>query len=104
MANVRATWVLPVVRESGGPLDPSEISSAVVEVSADGGASWGGLGSIPPSDPQTALLENPAPGSWMFRITILDTDGRSSSLLDGVIMVPDETAPGPATDLVLTLE
>lgn len=102
--NIRGTWVLPTVRDSGGPLPITEIDRTDIEVSLDAGATWTPLISVASGNTQEFFLPDAAPGQWDFRGVVFDTAGRFSPPVGGSVVVPDETAPGPITDLNITLE
>jgi hypothetical protein len=99
MANVKVSWVLPTTRASGKPLAVSDIDSVLIEQSADGGANYVELATLPPS-----VLEVDAtdlePGDWFFRGTVFDRAGRASKPVVQSIAIADNTPP---SELALTL-
>lgn len=100
MASILLKWTLPTVRTSGRPLPIEEIDQALIEISADGGASFGVLGQFKPGD-QEVLVPDTEPGTWYFRGTVFDTNGRASAPVVSapveVPLPPDTTPPGVLT-------
>lgn len=103
MKNATVTWDLPTTRESGGPLPVEEIAGVDVSMSADLGANWTSLGRVAPADVQEMSVNDLAPGDWIFRMTVIDTDGRPSSDVDHPFKIADETAPSPVTNTAVDL-
>lgn len=103
MANVRVKWTLPTTRQSGLPLQVSDIAAVEIAQSADGGASFGVIDVLPPTTLET-VVQDLEPGEWFFRGVVVDKAGRRSDPKSGSVVVPDETPPGQLLTLVLTLE
>jgi hypothetical protein len=99
MANVKVSWTLPTVRESGKPLAVSDIKEVRLFLSADGGANYGELSSYPPSVLETVVTEL-EPGEWFFRGVVIDTKDRAGAPDTKGIVIEDPTPPGA---LVLNL-
>lgn len=101
MANVKVTWVLPTVRESGKPLAVTDIKHVLIEASADAGANYGLLDSFPPDVLETTVTEL-EPGEWFFRGTVVDTKNRAGAPVAESIVIEDLSPPGAlALDLAL---
>lgn len=102
--NVTVAWVLPLTRQGGGPLPLSEIAHTQVELSADGGDNFGLLVQVPPNGIQQAFVPDLEIGQWIFRITVVDTDGRSGTPYLEDVTVADDTPPNGVTDVTVTQE
>lgn len=101
MANVKVRWVLPTVRQSGRPLDISQIAGAEIAISADAGATFSVDGVYPPDVTETVFSELEA-GDWLFRCVVIDTAGRRSNPALGGITIADESPPGePVIEVTL---
>jgi hypothetical protein len=98
MNNAKVTWDLPTTRESGGPLPVEEIAGVDVSMSADLGANWTALGRVEPSELQEMSINDLAPGDWIFRMVVRDTDDRPSTEVDAPFKIEDETAPSGVTN------
>ena len=92
MATVRLNWTLPTKRTSGFPLSPDEIKHTVVEMSADGGANWVGIGQFPNNVLTTDVTEL-EPGNWFFRGFVVDTNGKASAVKAASVLIPDTSPP-----------
>jgi hypothetical protein len=101
--NVTITWDLPTTRTSGFPLDVIDIEHTRVALSADGGTSFGTVGTRLPTDPQEFLLGDVDIGDWLVRLTVVDTEARESSPVDTAFNVPDETPPGSVLNVNITM-
>lgn len=93
MANVKVSWTLPTVRESGKPLAIGDIKAVLLSLSADGGANYGQLDSFPPSVLETVVTEL-EPGEWFFRGVVVDTKDRVGAPDTKSIVIEDQTPPG----------
>jgi len=102
VANVRVTFDYPTTRKSGRPLSPSDIQHVRLMLSADGGASYATVATLPPPTREYTQTEL-EPGSWGFRAVCVDTAGRESDPTDGSISIADETAPGAVLNLTLAV-
>ena len=102
MKTARITWNLPTVRASGGPLTVQELSGVRVEFSADQGANFVELITIPATDPQEHLIPDLEDGTWMVRLTVIDTDTQESLPVDTPFTI-DSSAPGVVTNVVVQL-
>lgn len=96
--NVTLNWALPTTRESGKPLALADIQHVVVDVSADGGASWALIGTFPPSVLSTQLTDLDF-GTWQFRGVVVDTKGRPSQPLEATLVNEDTSAPSALVTL-----
>jgi hypothetical protein len=105
MANVRLNWTgaLPTTRESGKPLAPEDIQGVRLELSADGGASFGVFDTYPTVVTE-AVVTDLEPGGWVFRFTVIDTQGRESTPLDVAATVEDRSNPSPLTSVDVSVE
>ena len=101
MANLKVDWVLPTTRKSGKPLDPAQIDSVKIELSADG-TNFGEFGSFAPAI-LSAQINELEPGTWSVRGTVKDTAGLVSAPVVQSIVIPDTTAPSELVSLSLTL-
>ena len=104
--DIVGNWNLPTTRgaPSNRPLPIEEISHTLIEASLDAGATWTELSVVPATDPQTFRVTDAEIGRWDFRGIVVDQNGRTSTPLEGSVEVPDESPPGPITDLTITLE
>lgn len=101
MANVKVTWVLPTVRESGKPLAVEDIKHVLIEASADAGANYGLLDKFLPDVLETVVTEL-EPGEWFFKGVVVDTKDREGKPTVDSIVIEDLSPPGPlALDLAL---
>ena len=98
--NVTLTWDLPIIKESGGPLPPTEIDFTLIEL--DAGAGFGELIQILPTDAQSAFVPDMDPGDWSFRVTVIDTRGVGGVPHVEAFTVVDESPPGTVTNVVVT--
>ncbi len=109
MSNARLTWSLPVVRVGGEALPVTEIEFVEIQMSADGGNNFSGLIQAEP-----ALLEHVvndlAPGTYVFRAIVQDTEGRRSTAAEAVAEVdggglpPVLSAPAAVPDFTVVIE
>lgn len=100
MAKLKISWVLPTTRESGKPLKVEDINHVRVEISADGGANYGLLGTYTP-DILEALVDDLDFGTWTVRGTVVDGKGRESRPVTAAITHEDTSPP---SELQLLLE
>jgi hypothetical protein len=99
MATVRVSWVLPTIRVSGRPIDPSEIDRVDIELAADG-AEFVLIDSFPPDVLTTDVTELEV-GTWRVRGTVVDTAGKPSAAREASITIVDGTPPDALVALVL---
>lgn len=102
MANVNVVWSLPVTRESGKPLNVSDIDRVEIEISADAGANFGLVGKFG-TDVTSTLLEAVDVGDWIVRGTVYDKAGRQSKPLLASFSIADTTPPSALQTLQVTL-
>jgi hypothetical protein len=100
MANLNISWALPTTRESGKPLNPSDILHVRIEISADGGANYGLVGDFPP-DVLNTVVQDVDFGEWTVRGLVADTKGRVSNPVVAQVVNEDTTPP---SELTLVLE
>ncbi len=99
--NATVSWDLPTARESGNPLPPEKISGVILSLSADQGANFTVMDTIPP--PATShLLPDLTDGTWIVRLMVVDTDSRRSSVVDTTFVV-DSSPPGPVENPSIAL-
>lgn len=91
--NVNVAWDLPTTRESGLPLEVDEILHVEVFLSADLGQTFTPINNIEPPTTEITVPDLDV-GDWIFRLVVVDVDGRRSTNVDVNVNVPDETAPG----------
>lgn len=91
--DVTVTWDLPTAREQGGALDPSDIQHVLVELSADGGASYSELNRVLPTEAQQVFVPDLDVGQWHFRLIVVDTLGQSSAPHVELVGVVDDSPP-----------
>lgn len=103
MKNVRIAWELPITRESGLPLDLADIQHVEVSLSADLGANFVVLNTVAPPT-LDLLVPDVDIGDWIFRLVVVDTDGRTSADVDTPVNVPDETNPGSVVNVTVVFE
>ncbi len=89
--NVNVSWVLPTTRESTKPLDPAQIASVELAISADQ-SNWSVYDTFAKEVLSTVVPEVDI-GTWYFRGVVVDTAGKRSAPLVASVVVPDETAP-----------
>ena len=102
MKNATVSWELPITRESGRPLDLADIQGVEVSLSADGGANFAVLNTVAPPDTDLFVPDLEV-GDWVFRLTVVDTNGRRSMDVDELFNIPDETAPGIVSNVQVVL-
>lgn len=90
--NVNVSWVLPTTRESGKPLNLSDIAGVEISLSADN-VNWSPYNTFPPAQANTVIPELEI-GEWFVSGVVVDTAGKRSKPVVASIVVPDETAPG----------
>lgn len=102
--NVTVAWALPTTRTGGAPLPLTEIRHTAVALSADGGSSFVDLPVVLPTATQQAFVPDLEVGEWIFRMTVIDTNGSpSAGHVEGVVVI-DDSPPNDITDVVVTQE
>jgi hypothetical protein len=96
--NVNVAWVYPTTRESTKPLNPADIASVEISLSADN-VNWSAYDTFPNGVLSTVIPELDI-GEWFVRGVVVDTAGKRSKPKVASIVVPDDSAPG---ELQLTL-
>jgi hypothetical protein len=96
---VNVSWVYPTTRESTKPLNPADIASVELSLSADN-VNWSAYDTFPNGVLSTVIPELEI-GEWFVQGVVVDTAGKKSKPVVKSIVVPDETAPG-ALQLTLT--
>ncbi len=102
MKNATVSWDLPTTRESGLPLDPADIQGVEVSLSADGGTTFSVLNTVAPPDTEL-LVPDLEIGDWVFRLAVVDTNGRRSADVDALFNIADETAPSAVVNVQVAL-
>ena len=92
MANVKVVWALPTTRVSGRPLAPADIEKVVIDVSADGGASFAPVGEFTRDILEVDITDLDF-GTWLFRGVVVDTKGRPSAPLTAEFVNEDVSPP-----------
>ncbi len=102
MNDALVRWTLPTTRQSGGPLDPDDISGVEVSISSDNGANYTVADTVEPPilDKQFADL---AFGDWLVRLIVIDTRSVRSGGIVTPFKIPDESPPGDVTDVDIVL-
>jgi hypothetical protein len=104
MARIHISYTLPTTREDGKPLDVSEISHVVVEMSADNGEHFGVIDQIPAPDNEV-VINDIEPGTYIFRFMVVDLqDPPAESTRVEAIAVVRRAPPSPVSDVVVTVE
>jgi hypothetical protein len=101
MANLKVSWVLPTTRTSTKPLNPADIDSVTILLSADGGQNYGKIGDF--SDTLETTITELEPGTWFVQGIVNDILGKSSLPLTRSYNIPDHTPPSALLELTLSL-
>lgn len=96
---VNVNWLLPITRESGKPLDLSQIAAVELSLSVDN-VNFTAYSEFPSTVLSTVIPELEI-GEWFVRGVVRDTAGRKSKPVVKSIVIPDETPPG-TLDLTLS--
>lgn len=102
MSNVRVTWKLPTTRVNGKPLLATDIVSTIVSLSADSGAHFAELARVP-APVVTFLQTELEPGTYVFRLSVVDKGGLLSAGVDGTVTIA-QVAPSTVTDVTVVVE
>jgi hypothetical protein len=102
MARATLNWSLPTTRVNGDALTPGEIAFTDISMSADGGANWAPPIQVPSDAVQTFVVDDLTPGTYLFRATVEDTDGRRSA--DAEVSGSVLAEPAAIADLTVTIE
>ena len=103
MRNVEILWEILPTRNDGSVLDvATEVASVEVSSSSDGGTTFNVLANVVPADPQEHT-ESVAPGDWIFRLVVVDTNGLRSAAHDEPFTVVDEP-PSGVTNVVVRFD
>ena len=106
MSNARLAWTWPTQRVLGEALPLAQIAMFEISMSADGGANFSGLAQVipVPGEPQGEhLVADLAPGTYIFRGIVVDTEDRRSAESE-VTSAPILSAPEPVADFAVTIE
>ncbi len=104
MSNARLTWTWPTNRVLGEALPVAQIQHNEISMSADGGANFSGLAQVVPTGPTDEhLVADLAPGTYIFRSVVVDTEDRNSST-EEVTSEPILSDPNPVADFTVTIE
>jgi hypothetical protein len=103
MSNMRITWTFPTNRVLGEALPLAQIKHAEISMSADGGENFSGVAQVAPEGPTGEhLIADIAPGTYIVRVVVVDTEDRRSAAVDATGGVLSD--PSPVSDLVVTIE
>jgi hypothetical protein len=97
------TWVLPTNRTSGRPLDLNEVAGVDVWFSADLGANFVILGTVPPGNPQTRAIPDLVDGDYIVRLVVRMIGTLGVSLPVDTPFFIDTSAPRVVTAVNVTL-
>lgn len=105
MSNARLAWTWPTNRVLGEALPLAQIQHLEIRMSADGGENFSGLAQVEPAGEPTAehLIADIAPGTYIFRGVIVDTEGRLSDT-EEITSDPVLSNPNPIADFTVTIE
>ena len=106
MSNARLAWTWPTNRVLGEALPLAQIQHNELSMSADGGANFSGLAQVEPvaGEPTAEhLVADLAPGTYMFRSVIVDTEARRSGT-EEITSEPILSDPNPVADFTVTIE
>ena len=102
MTNVVVSFSYPTTKGNGAkPLALSEIASVSVELSADGGTTFGLIGTVVPPD-TTFTQTDLEPGTWVFGLTVNAKSGKSSTRKVATATI-QALAPDEVQNITLTL-
>ena len=102
MGRAVASWSLPTTRDGGAAFDPAtELANSEIRMSADDGVNWTDPALLAPADTQF-VVENLAPGTYLFQLVFIDIDGRRSDAAEATGALVG--APSAATDFSVTIE
>lgn len=102
MARATLNWTLPTTRVNGKTLTPGEIAFTDISMSVDSGANWAPPIQVPSDAVQTFVVDDLTPGTYMFRATVEDTDGRRSA--DAEVAGSVLAEPAAIADLTVVIE
>jgi predicted phage tail protein len=87
-------WALPTKRSDGTALPANEVKESEVALSADNGATWSVLGTVPNNTTQT-FNKDLAPGAYKARVVVIDTLGQRGvpAISDAVVLPAPPAAP-----------
>jgi len=101
MGTVTLNWELNG-RQGGQALNPAN-AWTLVEMSADGGANFVALNTVAGDAAQEAVITELEPGTYQFRLTVLDQmDQSSPPHLEAATINPN--APNAVTNVTVTVE
>ena len=99
--NATVSWELPVVREQGGDLDPTDIEGIEISLAIVGGG-FRVLETVPPTKLNHFIPELEI-GDWEFRLVVIDIVGRRSADVEVPFTVKDDSPPGIVTNSAVKL-
>jgi len=100
MKSILIQWVLPIVRQLGGPLPIEEIRDAEIELSADAGASYSTVGIFQSGVLQTPVADLPFSDQYIVRGRCYDIADQPGNWFEVPFTLGDDSPPG---DLVITI-
>lgn len=96
---ITISWDLPTTRESGNPLELSDIIG--VEVSINAGAGFAPASMVIPTDPQVWVYPDMVDGDYTVRLVVVGIDGNSTPV-DTSVRV-DTSNPSQPTNVQVSL-
>jgi len=96
MSNIRLNWTIPVPTVRQRPLAGIRIDARVSE-----DLPWTELDTVLTD---SFLIQDVAPGTWTFQLTVIDTAGRESRNPATIVVDVDFDDPSDVTDLTFTIE
>lgn len=103
MSTARISWTWPTNRVLGEALPLAQIQHGELSMSADGGENFSGVAQVAPTGPTDEhVITDLAPGTYIFRVVVVDTENRRSVPIDETGGVLSE--PNGVSDLSITIE
>lgn len=102
MKNIIIQWVLPTVRQQGGPLPVEEILHATIELSADAGLSYSpvGVGDYVPAVLEVPVNDLPFSDQYIARGRTVDVAGQPGNWFEAPFTLGDDSPPG---DMIVSI-
>jgi len=101
MKNIIINWVLPTTRQQGGALPVEDIRDAVIELSADAGASFSLIGQFVPGQLSVPVNDLPFSDQYIVRGRCFDNANQPGLWTETPFALSDDSPPG---DLVITVD
>lgn len=96
------TYTLPTTRDNGAPQDPALLDAVLVSFSADLGANFVALDTIPADEPSVASIPDLVDGDYIVRLEVRDLDLKVGLPVDTPFVI-DTSLPGSVTNVEVTL-